>query len=115
MVNKTSYILVVTITCFLASTLFMNCFLVVPEALAGEGFYRSPSSREIKEEQMRSRFNLIKAVQHKLNVKGYDAGPVDGFMGPKTEDALTAFQKENGLISDGTIRRQTLKALGLVQ
>ncbi len=113
--KKTSCILVVTIIFFLVSTFFTNCFLLVPVSLAGEGFYRYPSSRGVEAEQMRSRFNLIKAVQHKLNAKGYNAGLVDGFIGPKTEDALTAFQNDNGLISDGTIRRQTLKALGLVQ
>lgn len=113
--KKTSCILVVTITFFLVSTFFMNCFLVVPESLAGEGFYRYPFRRQIEEQQMRTRFNLIKAVQRKLNEKGYNVGSADGFIGPMTEGALKAFQKDNGLIPDGTIQRQTLKALGLVQ
>ncbi len=41
--------------------------------------------------------NTIKMVQQYLNALNYDAGPVDGLKGPRTINAMSAFQKSNNL------------------
>ncbi len=51
----------------------------------------------------------IQAVQVILKNAGYDPGPPDGKMGPKTLEALKALQAAHGLKPDGLIGQQTLK------
>ncbi|MCE8536833.1 peptidoglycan-binding protein [Ruegeria pomeroyi] len=41
------------------------------------------------------------AIQFQLNLRGYDAGPMDGVMGPRSRAALAEFQREHG-INSGT-------------
>ena len=43
----------------------------------------------------------VASIQRELNGLGYDAGPVDGRMGPRTRAAIRAFQSDNGLLADG--------------
>jgi len=57
----------------------------------------------------------IKKVQQALKEKGQDPGVIDGVMGPKTKDALKAFQEQQGLKASGTLDQQTKKALGIEQ
>lgn len=56
---------------------------------------------------------IVKEVQKALESKGYNPGPVDGKMGQKTKDALTKFQREQGIQPTGQIDQQTLAALGV--
>lgn len=44
---------------------------------------------------------------------GYDAGAIDGQMGPATEGALRSFQQAQGLPQTGHLDQQTLAALGV--
>lgn len=53
----------------------------------------------------------IKRIQQALKKAGFDPGPIDGKMGPKTKKAITEFQKLNGLNADGIIDQKTWKAL----
>ena len=57
---------------------------------------------------------LIKQVQQKLHERGFDAGPVNGDIGAKTQTALGQFQLANDLPVSGTLDRQTLDELGVV-
>ncbi len=43
----------------------------------------------------------IRSVQARLTTLGYDPGPVDGMMGPKTRSAIERFQGESGLERTG--------------
>jgi surface antigen len=45
--------------------------------------------------------NLTAAIQAELNAAGYDAGPPDGRYGPRTGNAIRAYQYNNGLPQDG--------------
>jgi peptidoglycan hydrolase-like protein with peptidoglycan-binding domain len=45
----------------------------------------------------------IMAVQHKLNMLGYRAGPVDGLIGPQTRAALRMYQHRRNLSADGVL------------
>jgi peptidoglycan hydrolase-like protein with peptidoglycan-binding domain len=57
----------------------------------------------------------VKKVQQALKDKGQDPGAIDGILGPKTKEALRAFQQQQGLSATGTLDNQTKEALGLEQ
>jgi phage tail tape-measure protein len=59
--------------------------------------------------------DTVRSVQQALNDKGYNAGPVDGQMGPGTRDALMRFQQAQGLPQTGEPDSSTLSALGVAQ
>jgi peptidoglycan hydrolase-like protein with peptidoglycan-binding domain len=46
-------------------------------------------------------------IQRDLKLAGYDPGPIDGKMGPKTRTAIKAFQKDNHLKVDGIVGPKT--------
>lgn len=50
-------------------------------------------------------------VQARLNDLGYDAGPADGQMGPRTRSAIRAYQKDAGIKVDGVPSKQLLSHL----
>ena len=52
-------------------------------------------------------------IQKKLKNWGYYDGTIDGVFGLKTEEAVKAFQKKNGLTADGVVGAKTLAALGI--
>ena len=52
-------------------------------------------------------------VQKRLNEEGFDCGPADGIMGPRTRGAIVAFQRARGLDPDGIVGPLTCGALGI--
>ncbi|HZP86497.1 MAG TPA: peptidoglycan-binding domain-containing protein [Burkholderiales bacterium] len=55
----------------------------------------------------------VRDVQQMLKQQGFNPGPVDGIMGPRTEQALRSFQQARGLDTTGNVDAQTLSALGV--
>jgi peptidoglycan hydrolase-like protein with peptidoglycan-binding domain len=55
----------------------------------------------------------VREAQQALQQKGFDVGPIDGVMGPKTSAALREFQQAQGLKSSGRLDQQTLSALNV--
>ena len=53
----------------------------------------------------------VKEVQEMLIAQGYLDGAADGAFGPKTEAAVLAFQKDNGLDATGIVGEATYNAL----
>lgn len=53
----------------------------------------------------------IASVQRRLSELGFEPGPVDGLMGPRTRKAVSAFQRANSLSADGQLGAKTLNAL----
>ena len=59
--------------------------------------------------QQSSRYNqargpgraLVVGIQTELNNLGYDPGPIDGIMGPRTSVAISRYQKDQKLLIDG--------------
>ena len=51
--------------------------------------------------------DAVKALQERLNAKGFHSGNVDGIFGAKTYAAVTAFQKANSLGVDGIVGKLT--------
>jgi peptidoglycan hydrolase-like protein with peptidoglycan-binding domain len=55
----------------------------------------------------------VRRAQAALNDQGFNAGSVDGRMGPATDSAIRGFQAKNGLTQTGTLDSATLNALGV--
>lgn len=53
----------------------------------------------------------VRWVQEVLALLGYDAGPADGTLGPKTEAAIREFQRDIGLPADGQVSGDLIAAL----
>ncbi|MCA1712490.1 MAG: N-acetylmuramoyl-L-alanine amidase [Actinobacteria bacterium] len=53
----------------------------------------------------------VATLQDRLLELGFDAGRVDGIFGPRTEAALKSFQREYGMLADGSCGPGTLRAL----
>lgn len=54
---------------------------------------------------------IVRAIQRRLNKLGYDAGAPDGFFGPKTRGAISAFQRDHGMLVDGLTSESLLSLL----
>ena len=50
-------------------------------------------------------------AQRQLLERGFNPGPVDGLMGPRTRSAIRNFQRDRGLSESGRLERQTRDAL----
>ena len=55
------------------------------------------------------------ALQQALKTHGFDPGTADGDFGGATEAAVIAFQKSEGMLSDGVAGPRTLAALGVAK
>jgi hypothetical protein len=55
----------------------------------------------------------VARLQQALKDHGIDPGPIDGIFGYQTSAAVTTFQIKHGLIPDGEVGVETLKALNL--
>ena len=55
--------------------------------------------------------NEVRSVQQRLQILGYYRGDIDGVYGPITEQAVRAFQKDQGLDPDGIVGAMTLNTL----
>jgi len=55
----------------------------------------------------------IKQVQKSLTDKGYDAGPVDGVLGPRTRAGLRQYQSSENLTVTGRLDVETAGKLGV--
>ncbi len=58
-----------------------------------------------------SRGTDVMEIQSLLVRIGYDSRPIDGIFGPKTQQAVIQFQRNNGLIADGIIGPNTYRIL----
>jgi len=58
---------------------------------------------------------IIRKVQAALEAKGFDPGPIDGVVGPRTRAAVRKYQEHFGIKASGEINNQTLFALGRLQ
>src|SRR5262249_53724885 len=79
--------------------------------------YDAPSERVTPSERRATGYSedsdTIQSVQQALNDQGYNAGAVDGAMGPRTERALRQFQQAQNLPRTGRPDDRTLDALGV--
>jgi peptidoglycan hydrolase-like protein with peptidoglycan-binding domain len=77
-----------------------------------------PTGRDITQLNMAAVPNLdrdsVRIVQRALENKGFDPGPIDGRVGPRTRQAVRGFQYRYGMKASGEINNQVLFALGKV-
>ena len=66
-----------------------------------QGFNSYPTLRK------GARGNITKLLQEKLVSLGYNTNGVDGIFGTGTEKAVISFQKNNGLVVDGIVGKNT--------
>lgn len=55
--------------------------------------------------------NSVARAQKLLNELGYDAGPADGIMGPRTRDAIALFQSRAGVPASGQVSGELIGLL----
>jgi len=71
-----------------------------------------PTSSEVGRPKRRSTSDTrVREAQKRLNSLGYNPGPADGVMGPKTRAAIQAFQRVRGLNDDGKLDDRLLSLL----
>jgi len=86
----------------LALVFALNIVLILAaQSHAGAAWRRGDSGSQVTQ------------IQEKLSQWGYYSGEIDGIFGSRTEKAVKAFQKKNGLTADGIVGNATLEALGL--
>lgn len=72
------------------------------QGMQGQGMAGQQLSRE-----------KVKEIQEALKEKGNDPGQADGIMGPRTQQALRQFQKQQNLQVTGRVDQETAQALGV--
>lgn len=55
----------------------------------------------------------VRAAQQALHDQGFDPGPIDGRMGPRTSAALRDYQTKQGLTASGQLDDATIDKLGV--
>lgn len=100
-----------------AQTAIAACLLAAPYAMAQTGTGTMPPGHPTMTAghgTMASSHDsaTIRSVQRELTKAGYDAGPEDGMMGPKTRAALADYQRSKGITGHG-LDTATLSALGV--
>lgn len=70
-----------------------------------------PAPRRVRPARPAYNSAQVRQVQSMLNDLGYDAGPVDGAYGGRTRSALSQFQQDYGLPSNGRINQQSFSTL----
>jgi peptidoglycan hydrolase-like protein with peptidoglycan-binding domain len=55
----------------------------------------------------------VRAAQQALRDQGYNPGPIDGVMGPRTTAALRDYQTKQGLTASGQLDDATMDKLGV--
>ena len=73
-------------------------------ALLGEQVAKRPLRKGIRN-------SAVKVVQERLASKGYKCGFPDGIFGRKTDRAVRLFQRQNSLVVDGVVGRNSWKRL----
>lgn len=80
------------------------------DRIAGGG----PLARPPPADQRISRENVVR-VQQYLVANGYDSGSADGILGPRSRAAIRELQKDRGLVADGFLSLDLLRALGIAE
>jgi sporulation protein YlmC with PRC-barrel domain len=85
-----------------------NMTVSLTSRAAGEA---SPSASPSTSVPIVAPANDVLAAQQRLKDRGYYAGPADGVMGPNTEAALRAFQRDRSLTVTGRLDPETARTL----
>jgi hypothetical protein len=89
------------------------CFFgtTTQQVSSATSLHATPSSQPQSSSRPQARRADVREAQTLLNRLGYDAGPVDGIVGPKTTAALRQFQTAQGVPPTGTLNFDLLTML----
>ena len=82
-------------------------------AMLGLGSIPVASAADPGNEPMALQQKDIQEVQKSLNDKGFDTGPADGFMDPRTRAGIRQFQESEKLPVTGRLDAETAGRLGV--
>jgi len=94
-------------------TIFPLCPIGTPVQITGSYRGAGPGSGSSGEIRRTSRGPEVSRLQARLRDLGFSPGSVDGSCGPRTEQAVMAFQRRRGLPATGVVGPDTRRALGL--
>jgi peptidoglycan hydrolase-like protein with peptidoglycan-binding domain len=82
---------------------------------AGEKVDRAAEKVRAKTERMNDRMAMAdtRAAQESLKTQGFDPGPIDGIMGPRTHAAVMDYQRKNELPPTGMLDEATMAKLNV--
>ncbi len=83
----------------------------IASAIAAKGGTSSSSSSSSTTLQLNSQGDAVSQLQQNLKTLGYYSADITGNFGTKTEAAVKAFQKDNGLTADGIAGKKTLELI----
>ncbi|MGH7313971.1 MAG: peptidoglycan-binding domain-containing protein [Candidatus Rokuibacteriota bacterium] len=87
-----------------------------PDAMKSDGMKSDtmkPDSSKASRAGRTGNREQVKAAQEALKQKGFDPGPADGMMGPKTRDALKDYQEAEKINQTGRLDAETMAKLGV--
>lgn len=100
------------------------CFMCILGLSAFAGYhnsngYSNKATSEKRTNEMKSwesnqqafSMNEIKTAQEALKMEGFNVGTVDGFIGPKTKNAIMQYQASNDLKETGNLNAETMDSL----
>jgi peptidoglycan hydrolase-like protein with peptidoglycan-binding domain len=109
------HIILITTVAFIAGLFAAGQGLGAGEYEAGKASGAGSAQMEETQQQRMAAHplddNQVRELQKILKGKGFDAGAVDGIIGPRTQQALRDFQKSEGLTASGNPDKATLQAL----
>jgi localization factor PodJL len=88
------------------------CMVVASLAVLLEGMAGSGMARTAQEPAAPAP-RFVREAQRTLLELGYQPGPVDGVVGPKTKDALAKYQRSERIQSTGRLDSETMARLDI--
>jgi peptidoglycan hydrolase-like protein with peptidoglycan-binding domain len=95
----------------LAVTLSLSLLLDAPVALAVAADSTAGATRPGRTAQPPPRY--VREAQRALRDLGYEPGPVDGIVGPRTRDALARYQRSERIAVTGRLDAETMVRLDI--
>ena len=71
------------------------------------------SATDTDSAKMSDQSSRVRRAQEARKSEGHDPGPIDGAMGPKTQEALRQYQKQENLKQTGHLDQDTMSKLGV--
>ena len=82
----------------------------VPQQQASPPLDQAQGSQQ-QSQNLSQNQDFVRQVQSKLNAAGYEVGPADGVWGPRTQQALTAYQRDMGLEANGALSSEVATSM----
>ncbi len=84
---------------------------LLSQSTPGAGLDQKLATPKQLEEELELTVKEFRDIQRTLNALGFDAGPEDGRLGPRSRDALKAFQVFSNLAATGYVSNETFETL----